>query len=259
VHCGARGVLSGTVALCELRRTAVGEFQVHSEHAGTGPSVVLLHGLSGSRRWWRYTTPVLARRYRVHIPELVGFGGSRGAGRQPDTAEMAAILGSWLDQVSVGAYRLVGHSIGGQIALHVAAKHRAPERLVLIAATGLPRPLTLRDAAQIVATALPPRRWGAPLFLPTIAADAVRAGPRALVRATQHLLHDDVRPLLHRISCPTLIVWGRLDPFVPLSHGEALARSIEHARLVVLPHAAHNPMADRPAEFNAIVLDFLDG
>jgi pimeloyl-ACP methyl ester carboxylesterase len=249
---------TAAVTAYELRRTAVGEFQIHSEHAGLGPSVVLLHGLSGSRRWWRYTAPVLARRYQVHIPELVGFGGSRAATRQPDIPEMAAIVADWLEQVRVGDYRLIGHSMGGQIALHIAARHRSPERLVLTAATGLPRPLTLRDAAQLVAGALPPRRWGAPVFMPTIAADALRAGPRALVRATQHLLQDDVRPLLPRITCPTLIVWGGLDPMVPLAHGEAFAHSIAGAKLVVLPHAGHNPMADRPAEFNAVVLDFLD-
>jgi pimeloyl-ACP methyl ester carboxylesterase len=167
-------------------------------------------------------------------------------------------VSEWLDHVSVGDYRLVGHSMGGQIGVHIAARHRGPERLVLTAATGLRRPLTLRDAAQFVAGALPPRRWGAPLFMPTIAADALRAGPRALVRATQHLLQDDVRPLLRRISCPTLIVWGGLDPLVPLAHGEAFAHDIAGARLVVLPDAAHNPMADRPSEFNRIVLDFLD-
>lgn len=249
---------SGAAAGCELRRTAVGEFQIHSEHVGRGPSVVLLHGLSGSRRWWRYTTPALACRYRVHIPELVGFGGSRGAARQPDIPEMAAVIAHWLDQVCPDDYRLIGHSMGGQIALHIAGRHRLPERLVLTAATGLPRPLTLRDAAQFIAGALPPRRWGAPLFMPTIAADALRAGPRALIRATQHLLLDDVRPLLPRIRCATLVVWGGLDPLVPLSHGEAFAHSIPGARLVVLEDAAHNPMADRPAEFNRIVLDFLD-
>jgi pimeloyl-ACP methyl ester carboxylesterase len=241
---------------CELRQTSVGEFRIHSEHAGSGPSVVLLHGLSGSRRWWRYTTPALARRYRVHVPELVGFGGSRGAARQPNIPEMAAVVADWLGQICQADYRLIGHSMGGQIAVHVAAKHRSPERLVLTAATGVPRPL--RDAAEFVAGALPPRRWGAPMFMPTIAADALRAGPRALVRATQHLLQDDVRPLLPHISCATLVVWGGLDPLVPLAHGEAFAQSIPRARLVVLPDAAHNPMADRPVEFNRLLLDFLD-
>jgi pimeloyl-ACP methyl ester carboxylesterase len=250
--------VSTTVAGYELRRTTVGEFQVHSEHVGRGGPVVLLHGLAGSRRWWRYTAPALARRYRVHIPDLVGFGGSRGAGRHPDIPEMAAVIAEWLGQVCPASYRLVGHSTGGQIALHLTARHRSPERLVIAAATGFPRTLTLRDAAQFVASALPPRRWGAPLFMSTVLADAVRAGPHTLVQATRRLLSDDVRPLLPQIRCRTLVVWGGLDPLLPLEHGEAFARSIPGARLVVMPDAAHNPMAEQPDEFNRILLEFLD-
>jgi pimeloyl-ACP methyl ester carboxylesterase len=219
---------------------------------------VLLHGLSGSRRWWRYTAPVLARRFRVHVPELVGFGGSRGAGRQPDMREMAALVAEWMRLVGAEEPRLVGHSMGGQIAVHVAAEQTMPQRLVLVDASGLPRSWTLSDAARMLAGVLPPRSWGSPAFVPTIAMDALLAGPRALLLSTRHLLADDVGPLLPRITCPTLLIWGALDPLVPLEHGRRLARAIVSARLVVLRDAAHNPMADRPAEFNRVLLDFLD-
>jgi pimeloyl-ACP methyl ester carboxylesterase len=243
----------------ELRHTRIGDFLIHSEHVGEGPCVVLLHGLSGSRRWWRYTAPALARRFRVHVPELVGFGGSRRAARQPDMAEMAAVVAEWMARVGAADPRLVGHSMGGQIALHVAAEQSMPSRLVLVDSSGLPRSWTLADAARLLAGILPPRSWGSPAFVPTIAVDALLAGPRALLRSTRHLLVDDVRPLLSRITCPTLLIWGALDPLVPLEHGNALAAGISGARLVVLRDAAHNPMADRPAEFNRVLLDFLDG
>lgn len=243
-------------AASEFRRTDVGEFRIHSEHIGDGPDVVLLHGLSGSRRWWRYTAPVLARSYRVHMPELIGFGGSR-ATRQPGIREMAEIMAGWLDTFGIGGHSLVGHSMGGQIAIHMAAEHRMPERLGLVCASGLPRAVALRDAAMLLAGAIPPRAWGAPTFLPIIAVDALRAGPRALLRATQHLLSDDVRPLLRGVTCPTLVVWGEYDPLIPLAHGRAFVNSIPGARLIIVAGAAHNPMADRPAEFNRILLDFL--
>jgi pimeloyl-ACP methyl ester carboxylesterase len=242
----------------ESRQTRIGDFLIHSEHSGDGPPVVLLHGLSGSRRWWRFTAPALARRYRVHVPELVGFGGSRSPPRQPGIGEMAAVVAEWLEQLGAGGAHVVGHSMGGQIALHLAVERNMPQRLVLVSASGLPRPLTLSDAARLVAGALPLRNWGAPSFMPTIAADAVRAGPLALLQATRFLLQDDVRPLLNRVTCRTLLIWGALDPLVPVPHGEAMSRAIPDSRLVVLEDAAHNPMADRPAEFNRVLLDFLD-
>jgi pimeloyl-ACP methyl ester carboxylesterase len=127
-----------------------------------------------------------------------------------------------------------------------------------VSASGLPRDWTLRDAGRFVARALPPRSWGAPTFVPTIAADALRAGPRALLLATRHLLSDDVSSLLPLISCPTLLIWGELDPLVPIEQGRAMFERMAGARFVVLRDAAHNPMADRPAEFNRVLLEFLD-
>lgn len=241
-----------------MRQTIIGDYRIQSEHRGAGPPVVLLHGLSGSHRWWRFTTPVLARRYAVHVPELVGFGGSRGPGRQPDVQQMSGVMAEWLRLMGLEGSALVGHSMGGQIAVHIAAEHALPSKLVLVCASGLPRTWRLREAARMVAGALPPRRWGAPTFVPTIAADALRAGPRALVLATRHLLSDDVTELLPRLTCPTLVLWGELDPLVPLEHGRRMTQRIPHARFVVLRDAAHNPMADRPTEFNRVLLEFLD-
>jgi pimeloyl-ACP methyl ester carboxylesterase len=241
-----------------MRLTRIGAFSIQSEHLGSGPAVVLLHGLSGSHRWWRFTTPALARRYSVHVPELVGFGGSRRAGRQPDIPEMADVMAEWVREQGLADVALVGHSMGGQTALHMAARHRLCRRLVLVDASGLPRRLSLREAARFVAGALPPRHWGAPTFVPTIAADALRAGPRALLLATRHLLTDDVTPLLRLVECPVLLIWGELDPLVPVSEGRRMQQGITGSRLVVLRDAAHNPMCDRPAEFNRVLLEFLD-
>ncbi|HEX6309955.1 MAG TPA: alpha/beta hydrolase [Longimicrobiales bacterium] len=241
-----------------IRQTRIGRYRIQSEHAGEGPPVVLLHGLSGSHRWWRFTTPVLARRHAVHVPELIGFGGSRGRGRPPDIPGMAGVVAEWLRVMELTECRLVGHSMGGQIAVHIAAEHQVPERLVLVSASGLPRAWSVRDATRMVADVLPPRAWGSKLFVPTIAVDAVRAGPLALLHATRHLLTDDVTALLPRISIPTLLIWGELDPLVPLEHGRRMAERIPGARLVVIRDAAHNPMADRPTEFNRVLLDFLD-
>jgi pimeloyl-ACP methyl ester carboxylesterase len=242
----------------ERRDTRIGAVRIHSVHAGTGDPVVLLHGLSGSHNWWRYTIPALASEYSVHVPELVGFGRSRGSRSQPGMAEMAELMVAWLSEIGVERPHLAGHSMGGQISVHMAASGLALKTLTLAGASGLPRDIGVRGAARLLGGTLPPRRWGALEFVPTMALDALRAGPRRLLRASYELLSDDVTPLLPLIKCPTLIVWGELDPLVPLSHGERYAREIAGARLVVIADAAHNVMADRPQEFNQVLLDFLD-
>ena len=217
----------------ELERTytEVEGARIHAIHAGTGPDVVLLHGLSGSRHWWRLTLPALADGYRVHVPELVGFGRSRGGWRQPGMGRLVELVRGWLAALGISSPHLVGHSMGGQISLHLATV--LPLRtLTLVSASGIPRALGWLAAVRLVGHALPPRRWGAPGFWPTIALDALRTGPRRLALASWHLLADDVRPLLGGVSCPTLVVWGALDPLIPVADGERLARGIAGSRLV---------------------------
>jgi pimeloyl-ACP methyl ester carboxylesterase len=244
--------------ILEHRYTVLGGYRLHSVHAGAGDPVVLLHGLSGSHRWWLPALHRLAARYSVHVPELVGFGASRPAHRQPNIPEAAELILGWLDTLGIERCALVGHSMGGQIAIHIAA--RAPERisrLVLVSAAGIPRPVSFAEAIRFVAEIVPPRAWGYPGFFPVIALDALRTGPFTMLRAARYLIAADVRELLPRITSPTLLIWGRSDPLTPLEHGREMQRAIPGARLVVLDGAAHVPMADRPAEFLASVEAFL--
>jgi pimeloyl-ACP methyl ester carboxylesterase len=160
-------------------------------------------------------------------------------------------------QLGIERPHLVGHSMGGQIAVHVAADAAPLGSLTLVDAAGLPRPRTVREMTRFMAGVLPPRAWGVPHFIPTIWIDALRAGPRSLLRAGLNLLSDDVTPLLPRIRVPTLVVWGALDPLIPVEYGRRMADAIPGARFVVMEDAAHNVMCDRPHEFNHVLLDFL--
>lgn len=172
---------------------------------------------------------------------------------------MAEVIEEWLTEVGLDRVDLVGHSMGGQIALHLAAGWRDRiDRLILVSAAGVPRRRPVQEAVRLVSELIPPRAWGRPSFLPTIAGDALRSGPRTLLRAIGHLLVDDVRPLLGRVRSRTLLIWGRHDPLTPLAHAWILADGIADARLVVIPDASHNPMADRPDVFNRLVVEFLE-
>lgn len=239
--------------------TALHGCRIHSLSEGAGPPVVLLHGLAGSSAWWRYTMPALAQHFTTHAPDLVGFGRSRGALRA-SIAERADLLGAWMEAMSLPRSHIIGHSMGAQIAIHLAAKH--PERvdkLVVVGGAGIPRPIAISQAARLLSEIIPPRAWGTPRFLPRIAIDTLRAGPLSVASASISILKDDVRPLLPRIIAPTLLVWGTLDPLTPLRDGEYMSEHIPGARLVVFEGAAHMPMVDQPARFNSEILSFLQG
>jgi pimeloyl-ACP methyl ester carboxylesterase len=242
--------------------STVGEYRVHWVETGEGDApVVLLHGLSGSSRWWARNIQALAARYRVLVPDVIGFGRSRlNAAYLPTLPEIAGVLARWLEEAAGGPAHLVGHSMGGQLAIHLASRH--PDhvlRLALVDAAGVPRPLTPRYLMRFAYEVAPPRRWGDPTFLPVIFGDALAAGPSTLLRAIRHILGDDVRPLLAGIRAPTLVLWGERDTIVPAEHGRLLRREIPGARLLVLPGTYHNPMVDDPGAFNEALLAFLSG
>lgn len=242
-------------ARAEWRYAQIGSAEIAYQVLGAGPALVLLHGLSGSSRWWRYNAGPLAERFQVHVIDLIGFGASRG--QRFVLREAAALVGAWMQQIGLARASLVGHSMGGHIAAELAAREPGcVERLVLVDAPVLPFGYgygrhalgMLRELRQLRAN-----------FLPVLVADGLRAGPATLWRAAGELLRADLRPQIERIAAPTLLVWGARDALVPLALGQALCEALPQAGLLVLAGAGHNAMWDCPAAFNREVLAFLAG
>lgn len=220
---------------------------------GAGPALVLVHGLCGSENWWRRNLATLARHFTVSVLELRGYGRNRALLPARIDAAAEAVAG-YIAGLPGGRAHLLGHSMGGQIAIHLAA--RFPERvdrLVLVSATGL-----LRGTVAAMALRLPVEALElAPSFAPTLARDALRAGPLNLLASALELLGDDVSGLAPRIAAPTLLLWGENDRLVPPALGEALRAILPGARLEVLPDAGHVVFWDRPERFNPLVISFL--
>jgi pimeloyl-ACP methyl ester carboxylesterase len=235
----------------------VGGLPVRYEVAGEGEPVVLVHGLSGSTRWWSRNVSDIAQRYRIYLVDLPGFGKMRRLRRRFVLAEAASWLLEWMCAVGLERAHLVGHSMGGYICLRLAARQPGVvRRLVLVAPAGVP---TGRSMVGHLGPLLGAVRYAKPSFLPVLVRDAVRMGPSTLWRAARDLLAEDVREDLRRVEAPTLLVWGRLDPLVPTAVGNLLREEIPDSRLVVLAGAAHVPMFDCPEEFDAALLAFLAG
>jgi len=236
----------------------VGEHPVRYEVAGeAGEPVVMVHGLSGSTRWWARNLPALARHYRLYLVDLPGFGAMRRLGRQFVLAEAALWLSEWMRAVGLERAHLVGHSMGGYVAIRLAAGR--PElvgRLVLVASAGTP---TGRSMLGHLVPLLLAARYATPTFLPVLARDTLRMGPTTLWRAARDLLAEDVRKDLRRIEAPTLLLWGENDPLVPPAVGGLLRQEIPDSRLLVLEAAGHVPMFDRSRKFDAALLAFLAG
>lgn len=238
----------------ERRCVEVGNLPVHYQVAGAGKPVVLVHGLAGSARWWEHNVRPLAERFHVHVVDLIHFGA--GHKRPPFAlAEAAGHLVRWADHLGLGRLNLVGHSMGGLIAAELAADFPGRvNRLVLVDAAALPfHRGDIRTARDLILTLL-----RLPLgFLPVLFLDAYRAGLPTIWRAGREVMTTDIAAKILHIQAPTLVIWGERDALLPLAIGEQLRQRLQNARLVVLRGAGHNPMWDRPDEFNRVVGDFL--
>lgn len=237
----------------ETRDVEVTGRRLRSRAAGYGPPLVLVHGLAGSWRWWDGVLPALAERHRVHLVDLPRFGAIRPRRLRPRNA--ADWLALWLEAAGIDAAAVVGHSLGGLLTARMAAKR--PDlvtRLVLVAPAGIPFGRRAVGYGGALAEAF---RTAAPEFRRLLVADAVRAGPAALLTGGLHATRADIREELAGITVPTLILWGGRDPVLPVRLAEEWRRSLPRADVSLLPSAGHVPMADEPRAVADALLGFL--
>jgi pimeloyl-ACP methyl ester carboxylesterase len=247
------GQAGPTPGAIETRSLRVKSGIIHYEAAGAGEPVVLLHGLSGSGRWWGRNVPFMAQRFRVYTVDLIGFGQSRG--QRFALGEAAQVVLEWMDQLGIGQASLIGHSMGGYITIELAAHYAdRVDKVVLVDALALPMNRSLlRTAARLVHSL----RYMPFNFIPVLVGDAFMAGPGTIIRAGREILQADVRDELQSIAAPAMIVWGEKDPLLPLQLGKLMKMHMPQAELCVIPGAGHNPMWDRPDDFNWTVSGFL--
>jgi 2-hydroxy-6-oxonona-2,4-dienedioate hydrolase len=207
--------------------------------------VVLVHGMTASTDWWRPTIAALEPHHDVRIVELRGL----------PVREAAQRLAKWLESEDLHGAALVGHSMGGTVAVETAA--RAPEavgRLVLIAPAGIFPSRSRRSYTLPLARSTLMR---APTQLPRMVRDTVRVGPLRLWHMSSDLLRGDITPALRAVRAPSLVVWGANDRLLPPALGEEFRTLIPDCRLVVLPKCGHIPMLECPDALHEHLLGFL--
>jgi pimeloyl-ACP methyl ester carboxylesterase len=256
---------------------------------GRGAALVLVHGIAGTSATWDDLIPRVSARHRVLAPDLLGHGESAKPDGDYSLGAYANVLRDFLEVLGFARATLVGHSLGGGIALQFAYQFpERCERLVLVSSGGLGREVhpVLRAAA------LP----GAEVVLPWLSVAARKSVGRVVhalgglgLRASADLeeswrsfvsleepgarrafLHT-VRGIIdlhgQRVSAqdrlyltvglPTLILWGEKDPLIPVRHAREAHERIPGSRLEIFPGAGHFPWRDEPRRFAEALLDFM--
>ena len=245
--------------------------QVHYRDEGQGETIVLLHGTAASLHTWDAWAAELSRHYRVVRLDLPGFGLTGPDGSHDySIAHYVDFVTEFLARAGVDRFHLVGNSLGGRIAWKLALT--LPGRvqsLVLIDAAGYPLastpPLVFKLARSGVLSGLV--RWITPRWMvrrtllevygdDRKVTDALveryfelqrRAGNRQAFIERARTDAVDETAALPGIHCPTLVLWGERDAWIPVAHAHRFQKDIPGAQLIVYPGVGHMPMEEAPA------------
>jgi 4,5:9,10-diseco-3-hydroxy-5,9,17-trioxoandrosta-1(10),2-diene-4-oate hydrolase len=253
-----------------------------------GPPVVLIHGLGASAEIWSANVGALAERHRVFVPDLPGFGLTEmppGMGYTPEVYSLH--LRDFMTALGLGRASLVGHSLGGGVALRALIDDPSRvEKIVLVSSAGLGRdvslPLRIASVPFFDRVFFKPSLAVFTRFLHRLVYDPAVITPEfarmyyemffqpGSIRAFTSILRNiatlrgarpgvlqPVQESLGTITVPAFILWGRQDRILPVSQGIEAAGRIPGARLHIFEHCGHMPNIEHPDEFNRLILEFL--
>ena len=238
--------------------------QVSVMRAGSGPSLLLLHGFDAFASWQPFMS-VLAEHYDVIVPDHPGFGASETPKWLDTIGDLAHFYRAFIETLGLRNAILAGNDIGGWIAAELALRDTDELRaLVLVDAAGLPL-----DVDGIDTFMCSPDEIRAASFADVTRApeldDAARGqlAKNALMTArlawAPRFYDPQLAKWLHRLRLPTLVVWGAADRIFPVAQADAFVAAIPGARRVIIPDAGHLPHVEQPAAFAAAVTAFIEG
>lgn len=249
--------------------------KIHYVEAGKGPVVVLLHGLGGNAANWSFNIPALAQKYRVIVPDQIGFGKSDKPLINYRINTYVDFLDAFLKELKIERASLVGNSMGGWVAASYTLAHpERVERVVLVNSAGF-APAPGFDTSQLIKLN-PSTREGMKelvsrvfynklIFMSDAFIDAsmvarINAGDGHTIRSiTESIIRgeDFLDKRLQGIKRPVLVIWGREDGLLPLADGQRFQKEIPGAQLIIFDQCGHVPQVEKAAEFNAAVMKFL--
>lgn len=248
--------------------------KINYAEAGSGPTVILLHGLGGSWQSWHFNIAPLAEKYRVIVPDQIGFGKSDKPLVNYRIRTYVDFLDEFCKELKIERATLVGNSMGGWIAaMFTAAFPDRVDKLVLVDAAGYTppkdldtrllfslNPTTKEETKVLLAKVFYSKALQTDLAIKQSVAARLAAGDGYTIKSiTESIIRgeDFLDDAVKNIRRPTLIVWGREDGLVALAEGQRFNKDIAGSKLIVFDQCGHVPNIEKATEFNAAVLKYL--
>ena len=282
-------LVGGRPPLLHIHDISVGRHRISTMTLGSGPDVLLLHGLGGTRASLLETAAALSTRYTVHAPDLPGFGSScKPAVGRYNAPWFADVMLGLLDALEIDHAHVVGNSMGGRIAIEMGLAR--PERVTALALL-CPAVAWIRRGFHPIVRLLRPelgmlphnlhRRMVASQFsslfynrdlldpaVGDLMVDEFRriyhsAGARYAFLASARNIYLEAPhgrrgfyPRLAELEVPALFIWGDHDVLIPAAFSRQVRRWLPTAEQVIIPDCGHVPQVERPQEINELLMDF---
>jgi 2-hydroxy-6-oxonona-2,4-dienedioate hydrolase len=235
------------------------------------PPVLLLHGLGGSADRWKTVIPYLSTKYRLIIPDVIGFGYSEKPHLEYTVDFFINFIKKFLNLLNISEVNLIGSSFGGLLALEYAIKYEAEiKKLVLVSPAGMMRYVST-TLKHYISAALYPTFENVLRAYQEMMYDSNKVSeesiqdfinrmnlPNSKYAFMSTLMAFNEQPQLYnrlKITIPTLIIWGRNDTLIPVRYAKKF--KIPNSKIVILDHCGHYPYIEKIEEFVKIILKFL--
>jgi len=254
------------------KKIKVGELDVHYFTGGSGDPLVVLHGGGGSARTWMKNIEELSGRYTIYAPDLPGFGHSQSIEGDYYIPELVEFVDKFSHNLGLKSFYLMGHSLGGGIALSYALKfpHKL-KKLVLVSSLCLGKEIALwvrflsncvvcRGIGKITLAILRGVKWVAGKLFATVEFVVPLSKFSLSLGRKVTTLKEQTTVLINCLSeimVPTLVVWGAKDPIVPVSQAYAAAKLIPDCQVKVFEDSGHSVYREEIQEFSQLLTRFL--
>lgn len=237
-------------------------YYLEAGNPANSTSILFIHGWSVSIEPYQEILNILSQRYHVVAPYLPGFGKSTAPHFVKDYSDYAALLIDFLKALNLHSVHIVGHSLGGAIAMALAAlKPDFARSLVVVDSTGIP----MNSVAEVVlrrAIEMSAQMWQAKpkptlAILERVLYNSL-FNTRKVIETAKIVLDRDIRSILPRINTPCLIIWGANDLLTPIAMAKEFARNIKGSKLVIVEGVYHEWNFFFTETFTKTVSNFID-
>jgi pimeloyl-ACP methyl ester carboxylesterase len=243
---------------------------VSVQRGGAGQPLLFLHGARGAGRWLPFME-ALSQNFEVIVPEHPGFGQSETPSWLDNIGDLAYFYLDFIEELGLEQVHLVGASLGGWVAAELAVRNQRPLRtMTLVAPAGIHVPgvqkgdIFLWSAQELAHNLFYDQKLAEAMLREEPSQEELDIQLKNRLTTAKltwqpRLYNPHLAKWLHRVTLPTLILWGAEDKLIPPQYGPAFRDLIPNARLEILPNCGHLPQVEKMADFVGTVTRFLQG